>query len=196
MIGRPIAIGLGLSIYVAERNTGPYKNLFLTFSEHPEFVELKGNTLREKVACVRSIVANTDLEAGMDLILKVAIENGVSQEELPKYLIVISDMHFDSANDNSKYNSFGEVVRVKKTFHQSMSQKFNRAGYEMPTIIYWNVDERAPAVQAKADDSGVILVSGASTSTFRDIINNMSGKTPYDFMIEVLNSEQYAVVQI
>ena len=196
MQGRPIAVGLSLSIYLAERNFGAYKNLFLTFSERPTFVELKGNTLKEKVGCVRSIVANTDLEAGMGLILEVAVANNVSQEEMPKYLIVISDMHFDSANDSVLYSGYGEVVRVRKTFHKSMSEKFARAGYKMPTVIYWNVDERAPAVQAKADESGVILVSGASTSTFRDIMNSMSGKTPYDFMLEVLNSPQYEMVQI
>jgi hypothetical protein len=198
MAGRPIAVALGLSIYLAERNFGAYKDLFLTFSESPTFVQLKGKTLKEKVACVRSIVANTDLEAGMDLILRVAVTNNVSQEEMPKYLIVISDMHFDSVKDEDiRLNrNYGEAVRVRKTFHKSMSEKFARAGYKMPTVIYWNVDERSPAVTAKADESGVILVSGASTSTFRDIMNSMNGKTPYDFMLDVLNSPQYEMVQI
>jgi hypothetical protein len=197
MDGLPMAIALSLAIYLAERNTGPYKDLFLTFSEHPEFVELKGKTLKEKVSHIKSIVANTDLEAGMDLILKVAVENQVSQEELPAYLIVCSDMHFDAADENSgRGGGWGyERVSVKKTFHTSMKEKFARAGYEMPTIVYWNVSERAPVVQAKANDSGVVLVSGASASTFRDIMNNL-GTTPMEAMLQILNSEQYAMVQI
>lgn len=192
MEGLPMAIALSLAIYLAERNTGPYKDLFMTFSARPEFVELKGKTLKEKLSHVESIVANTDLEAGMDLILKVAVENHVSQDEMPKYLIVISDMQFDAADDN---RGWGEAVRVKKTFHQSMQAKFARHGYEMPTVVYWQVSQRQTAIQAKANDSGVILVSGASASTFRDIMNNM-GTTPYEAMLEILNSEQYAMVQI
>jgi hypothetical protein len=193
MDGLPMAIGLSLAIYLAERNIGPYKDLFMTFSARPEFVELKGKTLKEKISHIKSIVANTDLEAGMDLILKVAIENQVSQEEMPKYLIVVSDMQFDAVDDN--YRMWGEGVRVKKTFHKSMQDKFARAGYEMPTIIYWQVSQRQTAIQAKANDQGVILVSGASASTFRDIMNNM-GTTPYEAMLQILNSEQYDVVQI
>ena len=195
MEGLPMAIGLSLAIYLAERNIGAYKDLFMTFSASPEFVELKGKTLKEKISHIESIVANTDLEAGMDLILKVAIENHVSQEEMPKYLYVVSDMQFDAADDNRGYNGWGEAVRVKKTFHQSMKAKFERAGYEMPIIVYWQVSQRQTAIQAKANDSGVILVSGASASTFRDLMNNM-GTTPYEAMLEILNSEQYAMVEI
>jgi Domain of unknown function (DUF2828) len=180
MEGRPMAIALGLAVYFAERNTGPYKDLFLTFSESPRYVTLSGNTLKEKLSHIESIVANTDLEKAMDLILKTAISNRVSQDEMPKALIVISDMHFDGATSHVSdgwYGGYGSRGTGNVTFHESMKQKFSREGYEMPTIIYWNVDERAPAVQAKAGDNGVILVSGASTSTFKSIslayLNNL-----------------------
>jgi hypothetical protein len=198
MDGLPMAIALSLAIYLGERNTGPYKDLFMTFSQSPEFVVLKGKTLKEKVSHIKSIVANTDLEAGMDLILKVAIENHVSQDELPKYLYVISDMQFDSASDENSGRGSGygyERTSVKKTFHQSMQTKFARAGYEMPIIVYWQVSQRQIAIPAKANDQGIILVSGASASTFRDLMNNM-GTTPYEAMIDILNNEQYSVVQI
>lgn len=197
MQGRPMAIALSLAIYFAERNTGAYKDLFLTFSQRPEFVELSGNTLREKISHIRSIVANTDLEAAMDAILNVAIRNKVSQEEMPKYLIVISDMHFDGASNviSDGWGYGGRNIASNPTFHQSMKEKFARAGYEMPTIVYWNVDQRSPALQAKANDKGVLLASGASTSVFKSIINNM-GTTPLEFMLEVLNDPQYDMVEI
>jgi len=198
MQGLPMAIAISLAIYLAERNTGAYKNLFMTFSEHPEFVELKGKTLKEKVECVTSLVANTDLEAAMDEILRVAVENRVPRNEMPSYLIVCSDMHFDGVGSiisDGGWYSESRAPRNKTTFHQSMKEKFARAGYEMPVIIYWNLSERAPAVQSKASDEGVILVSGASASTFRDIINNL-GTTPLEFMYETLNNEIYDVVQI
>jgi uncharacterized protein with von Willebrand factor type A (vWA) domain len=199
MEGRPMSIALGLAVYFAERNIGPYKNLFLTFSESPRYVILSGNTLKEKLSHIESIVANTDLEKAMDLILKTAIENNVSQEEMPLALVILSDMHFDGTSniisDGGWYAGYGNRAPQKITFHESMKTKFSRAGYTMPKIVYWNVDERSPAVQARQSDEGVILVSGASTSTFKSIISNIS-TNPYDYMLEVLNDEMYNMVQI
>jgi len=199
MEGRPMSIALGLAIYFAERNTGPYKDLFLTFSESPRYVLLSGNTLKEKLSHIESIVANTDLEKAMDLILKTAIENRVSQEEMPLALVVLSDMHFDGVSniisDGGWYAGYGNRAPQKITFHESMKAKFSSAGYTMPKIVYWNVDERSPAVQACQSDEGVILVSGASTSTFKSIISNIS-TNPYDYMLEVLNDEMYSIVRV
>ena len=48
MIGRPMASSVGLAIYFAERNTGAYHNLFMTFSEKPQIVDLKGSNIFEK----------------------------------------------------------------------------------------------------------------------------------------------------
>ena len=53
MYGRPLATSIGLAIYFAERNTGEYRNLFMTFSECPQIVTLKGETLAEKGSCPR-----------------------------------------------------------------------------------------------------------------------------------------------
>lgn len=184
MEGLPMATSIGLAIYFAERNKGAYKNLFLTFSESPSFVELKGDTLQSKVACVPAIVANTNLESAFDLILDVALKNHVSQKEMPVSLIVISDMHFDEATSRSN-----------NLFFKDMKRKFKDAGYKMPTVIFWNVSQRASAFQAKADTDNVMLVSGQSTSTFKSILGNI-GKTPYDFMLEVLNDEMYSKVRV
>ena len=183
--GRPIATAIGLAIYFAERNRGPYKDLFMTFSEKPRFVELTGNTLKEKVECIESEVANTNLEAGLDLILRVALENNVSQDEMPVSLVVISDMHFDRAVCGSPL----------KTFYQSMKEKFEKDGYNIPTIIFWNTTERKEAFHVGKDDANVMLVSGNSTSTFKNILGNI-GRTPFDFMIETLNDPQYDCVEV
>ena len=194
MNGLPMAISISLAIYFAERNMGTYKNLFLTFSEHPEFIQLKGKTLKEKVECVESIVANTDLEAAMDLILKVALDNHVSQEEMPEALVIISDLQFDAATSDSEYGYWNRATK-KQTFHKSMENKFEQAGYKIPKIVYWQVSQRQVAIQAREDDENVMLVSGASTSTFKSIIDNI-GKTPWESMLQILSDPIYDVVSI
>ena len=100
MYGRPMATSIGLAMYFAERNKGAYHNLFMTFSGRPKFVEIKGNTITQKINFISraSWQMNTDLEAALMKILDVAIENHCSQEEMPKSLIIISDMEIGRAS--------------------------------------------------------------------------------------------------
>lgn len=184
MNGLPMATSLSLSIYFAERNKGAYKDLFMTFSESPEFVKLTGSTLAKKVKCIKSIVANTNLEKAFELILRVAINNNISQDEMPKTLIVITDMQFDEATSYSG-----------KTFFNDMKAKFAVSGYAMPSVVFWNVAARGNAFQAEKMDNNVIMVSGHSASTFRDVLGNI-GKTPWDFMVETLSNPMYDVIKI
>lgn len=83
-----------LAIYFAERLPGAYKNQYITFSEHPQLVKLSGSgTLLGKLNTARghSEVANTNIEAVFELILATAIQNRMSQSELPKNILIISD---------------------------------------------------------------------------------------------------------
>lgn len=187
--GTPIATSVGLAIYFAERNKGAFKDLFMTFSEEPRFVTLKGDTLAQKVACVPAIVQNTYLEKAFDLILETAKRNNVPVEDMPKALCIISDMQFDSAMQDRRSSYY------KQTFHQSMVDKYTAAGYVMPKVIYWQVCARGEAIQASKDDANIMLVSGQGTSVFKSILHSLT-HTPYELMLEVLNDEQYSVIQV
>ena len=182
MMGLPMDISIGLAIYFAERNNGAYKDLFLTFSEEPKFVKLTGSTLKEKVECINMIVENTNIERAFDLILKTAIDNNIEQSEMPKTLIVITDMEFDDTSDDDvSYNT--------------AKRKFEMAGYTLPTVVFWNVSQRTKGFQASKCSENVILVSGSSAGTFHNVINNI-GTTPYEFMINTLNSEPYNQINL
>lgn len=178
--GVPIATSIGCGIYFAERNKGPFHNMFLTFSEKPTFQELKGRNLSEKVGSLRRVDAmNTNLEAAFDLVLQIAKDNQLETTDMPKAFIIITDMNFDRAVENG-------------LFFRIMKDKFLRSGYEMPEVVFWNCAERAKAYQANRDNRGVLMVSGHSASTFSTILKNL-GKdfTPYDLMLEVLNGPAF-----
>lgn len=183
MYGRPMATAIGLAIYFAERNQGAYKDIFMTFSANPELVQLKGNSLLEKVRNVSQADwgYNTDMVKAMRLILDVAIQNKISPCELPKSLIVISDMQFDSATN---------TTHSYETHHHILNREFAEWGYCIPNIIYWNVDSRSNVFQVTGGVKGVQFASGASTSVFKTILDNI-GKTPYEAMLSVLNNDRY-----
>lgn len=195
MYGLPMATSVGLAVYFAERNKGAYKDLFMTFSSHPSFVTLKGETLKEKLTHVPAICENTNVEAAFELILDVALKNNVPAEEMPKSLVIISDMQFDSCvHDNQNTTRWGTHA-LSETLFENLKRRFADNGYAMPTVIFWQVAERQSSFQVEARDENVILASGQSTATFKAILGNI-GKTPYDFMVDCLNDPIYDLVKI
>ena len=92
MYGRPMYTSVGLAIYFAERNKGAYHNMWMSFSINPHIHMLKGETLAQKINSIdmSDWNNNTNLHAAFDKILEIAIKNKISQDEMPKSLIVIS----------------------------------------------------------------------------------------------------------
>ena len=88
--GIPYATSVGMAIYTSERNTGIFKNHFLTFSDNPYLCEVKGKTITQKVSNIPCYVANTRIDKAFKLILEIAKENKLKQDELPSHLLIIS----------------------------------------------------------------------------------------------------------
>ena len=187
MYGRPMATSIGLAMYFAERNKGAYHNLFMTFSGNPQFVTVKGDTITQKINFISKAEwgMNTDLEKALLKILDVAIENHCSQEEMPKSLIIISDMEIDCCTrQNHRENFYDYVYRV-----------YEEHGYKIPNVVFWNVESRHDVFLADKRRKGVQLVSGQSASMFKNLIGCVD-KTPVEMMYSVLNSERYQAIQI
>ena len=185
MRGRPICTALGLAIYFAERNKGSYHNMWMSFSATPHIHELKGESLYQKLSSIDTSDwgMNTNLKAAFDLILNIAIENKVPQDEMPKSLVVISDMEIDRCGDKNW------------TFYDQMRAKFAEHGYEIPNVIFWCVDSRHDVFHADAHRKGVQLCSGQSTTVFKQVMSCI-GMTPAEVMMKVLNSERYDAITV
>ena len=155
----------------------------MTFSALPSIVHLEGETLAEKVACAveSDWGLNTNLEAAFDSILKTAVENHVPEEEMPKSLIIISDMEFDYCVENANETNFNNA---KKAFEEK--------GYKLPNIIFWNVTSRNSNQPVTKNEQGVALVSGVTPRLFSMVA---SGElSPYKFMIETISNKRYAKI--
>lgn len=186
MNGRPMDTALGLAIYFAERNVGPYKDVFMTFSERPTFHTIKGQTLLEKLNSLdmKGWNTNTNLKAAFDYVLATAIKNEVLPDDMPKAIIVVSDMEID---DCECYGSW--------SFYETEKARYATNGYQIPSVIFWNVMSRHDVFHADSKRKGVQLVSGQSTAVFKQLMENI-GCTAYEAMLKVLNSERYEAIQI
>lgn len=76
-----------------------------------------------------------------------------------------------------------------------MKRKFEEAGYDFPHIVFWNVNAFETNTQFTMNDVGVQLVSGSSPSVLRYLLETDS-KTPYELMLEVINSERYSAITV
>jgi hypothetical protein len=177
---RPFEAALSLGIYFAEHNAGKFANHFITFSCTPQLVELKGKDIVDKACYAASFneVANTNLEAVFQLILNTAVKYKVPQAEMPSKIYIISDMEFDTCTENANVSNFENAQLL-----------FDRKGYTLPNIVFWNVQSRNEQVPVTIHDTGVALVSGASPKIFDMVKSN--DIDPMKLMLEIVNSERY-----
>ena len=146
----PLDHSVGLSLLIAEVTTEPFGGCFITFSSNPHLEQVGGKKdtrgLKEKVSgmCRSDWSMNTDFVAVFErLLLPVAVENKISQEDMVKQVIVFSDMHFDAAQGtNQMYGSYGMKESTEKSWGGSFERikaRYAEAGYEMPRLVFWNL---------------------------------------------------------
>lgn len=179
----PASVALSLGLYFAEHNKGKFKNHFIEFSNKPQLIEIKGETFADRLRYISQFneIANTNIEAVFNLILDTAVKGNYSQEDLPKKLILISDMEFDYCVENANETNFNNA---KKNFEEK--------GYKLPNIIFWNVASRNSNQPVTKNEQGVALVSGVTPRLFSMVA---SGElSPYKFMIETISNKRYAKI--
>lgn len=182
-----------LAIYFAERSSGEFKDKYITFSTCPQLVDLsKADSLHDKlqIALTHNEVADTNIERVFDLILTTAINNHMSQEDMPKNILIVSDMEF---NRCATCSNGGYGNRPDQRLFKVIAKKYADAGYLIPRMIFWNVNSRTGTIPVKENELGVALVSGFSVNVVKMV---MSGKTePFECLLETLNSERYAPIE-
>jgi hypothetical protein len=150
----------------------------------PQLVEIKGRDIVEKVRYCRSFneCANTDLMAVFGLILKTATLNKVPQEEMPSTLYIISDMEFDSCAKEASLTNF-----------QFAKRAFEKCGYKLPRVVFWNVQSRNQQQPVKKNEQGVALVSGCTARIFAQVMDG--DLNPYSYMMNVIGTKRYEMIK-
>ena len=185
MSGRPMATSIGLANYFAQRNHGAFEGLYMTFTNEPKFVTVRSYETLQSMCqkAFQDVGYNTNLDRAFERILRTAIDAGAGAEDMPRALVVISDMEIDKY-----YRRPSELDFVDK-----WCNRFAEAGYEMPQLVFWNVAARQNTYISSAKP-GVKFLSGSSASVFRDLVNTLNCANAFEAMVKTLMNPIYDCV--
>lgn len=192
-----LEVANSLAIYFAERASGEFKDKYITFSENPQLVDFSNcDSLHDKIqtALAHNEVANTNIEAVFDLILQTAIDNNMSQDDMPKNVLILSDMEFDSCAICGEYTGrWSSVNRPTKRLFDEIADRYKTANLLIPRLVFWNINSRTNTIPVKENDLGVALVSGFSPNICKMVMSEELD--PYKCLLETLNSKRYDAIE-
>ena len=87
-------------------------------------------------------------------------------------------MEFDCCADNAELTNFEHAKKL-----------FEDHGYQLPQVVFWNVQSRNQQQPVEMNEQGVILVSGCTPRLFSMVASGQFD--PAVFMKEVLLSKRY-----
>jgi hypothetical protein len=174
-----VAVALGL--YCADKNRGAFKDLFLTFTTSSKLEVLRGDIV-SKCSQLRKADwgMSTNLHSAFEAVLNVAVNKSVPQEDMPKYILILSDMQFNRCvqNDDSAM--------------QMIERKYAAAGYQVPNVVFWNLHDSG-TVPVTAHHTGAALISGFSPSIMKSVLAAKQF-TPRSVMLDTINQPRYCVI--
>lgn len=184
MEGRPMEVSIALGILISSHSKPPYKNKVITFESNPKVFNLTGSSLWENVNQLKSAPwgGSTDIQKAFNLILREAVMYHVAPEDMPKTLFIISDMQFNQADYGNNFLTNFETIKMKFAMH----------GYQIPTIVFWNVRANTTDFPVNAHQDRVSMISGFSPSVLKAVLQGETNITPYQTMRNAIDSERYS----
>lgn len=177
-----IDISVALGLYCADKNHGAFKDMFLTFSEKTKLEVLRGDILSKySQLCSSDWGMNTNLHSAFEQVLHVATSQKVSEADMPKYILILSDMQFDNC---TKHDDSAMAM---------IERKYEAAGYVMPKIVFWNLNSHGN-VPVEFNRKGVALISGFSPAIMKSVLA-ATEFTPRNIMLDTINAPRYMVIE-
>lgn len=178
---RPLDVAVSLGIYTSSKTkNAAFRDLILSFSNRPKLQKVSGS-LADRLTAMSKVPwdGNTNLHAAFDEILNVALRNNVPDSEMPGTLLIFSDMQFDGC------------VRYDDSALQMMRRKYEAAGYTMPRVVFWNLNDRGDK-PVRFNEKGVALVAGFSPSVMKSVLaSDLDNFTPENVMLATVMKDRY-----
>jgi hypothetical protein len=185
-----VAISLGL--YLSERSNGVFKDQFITFSTQPQMLKTSGTLQQRFDQMERSAWAGTtDLQAAFKLILNAAVKHKVPKADMPTKLLILSDMEFNSCvHVNTSSGMWGRGSTVSVSAMDMIRSEYAAAGYDLPQVVFWNLNGRAGNSPVTYNETGTALVSGFSPSIVKSVLGGEE-LTPISIMLKTVMVQRY-----
>lgn len=184
MAGMPMLISYTMGILISSiAKSEVWKDMVLTFESQPRLVKINGESLYDKVQSISRAPwgGSTDFMGAMNVILEMSIQYKLNQDDIPKRLIVVSDMQFNQADHSAKDTSF-----------EMAKKKYEDAGYVLPQMIFWNVKSTS-TVPVMSGIQGVSLVSGYSPNVLKSVLYDVT-VTPEETMMNAIMDRRYDLI--
>ncbi len=168
---KPIFVSIALGLLISECNTGYLHNKIMTFSRNPNFINIEGETLRDKIKSISHIGfgLNTNFLNIADLIIKKSLSE---PSFLYKKIICLTDMQFDVANDNYNNDNYNNDNDNDNNNHEIFMNKFKKNNLEIPELIYWNLSGKYNNFPIDTTIKNTSIISGFSEQLLKVILNN------------------------
>jgi hypothetical protein len=182
---KDIARSIGLHLSFSQDD--PFRGLCLTFSENPRMLNYSGMTPTQAFTDLerQDWGAATHLISAFDLLLKLARQNNVPQENMPDAMVVLTDMNFNEHGAKNTYR-YDAICSLASTY-----------GYEPPKVIFWNLNRNSngkPPMVGQADQRGLVVISGFSTKILTGLKGALDGEVLISqdtILLDVLLKDRY-----
>ena len=158
--------------HYVSKNSSYMNNHIITFSKNPKLLELGGN-YDSDMKILESIddVTNTDFGKVMDLLSRVT-------EDLPDYLLVLSDMQFDEGSSLSK----SEAMKVLQKRNPNLR------------IIWWNFNTRRVTFP-ETDKYGNIFLGGYNPTLLKFLEAGFNGQELIDNIVNEYKEKMKGIIK-
>ncbi|CAM8981106.1 unnamed protein product [Rhodiola kirilowii] len=193
MEGIPMEVSVALGLLLSELSEEPWKRNVITFSDNPQLHIIQGDNLKVKTDFIRSMDwgMNTDLQKVFDLLLEVAVNEKLSEDQMIKRVFIFSDMEFDEATTVSNFDKTPSERESWKTDYEVIQTKFQKHGYsKVPEIVFWNLRDSS-ATPVPCDQPGVALLSGFSKNLLTLFLEGGGIVNPVEVMHLAIAGEEY-----
>lgn len=170
-------VALSLGLYLSQKLKGPFQDSFMTFTDTPTLQTLKGS-MNDRLSQMSGAVGySTNVDGVFKALLSAAKKHNVPESDMPTMIVMFSDMQFNCGS----VGGFTAHERFKKMYHE--------AGYNMPQLVYWNINARNGS-PVTYDTYGTALVSGFSPSLVKSILS-VEDMSPVSMMMKTLMDKRY-----
>lgn len=172
-------VAISLGIYTSQRLEGPFKDSFITFTDHPTIVQATGSLKSRVQAAHRHVGYSTNLMGVFDAVLNSAKQHNLPESQMPTKIVIISDMQF-----NAQIRDFNASTM------STIKRKFAQAGYEVPALVYWNVGAAKYGNSPfTVDETGACIVSGFSPSILTAVLGGETDSV--SVMLRAVGKDRY-----